>query len=93
MKAKLWGSDGVVYEVEVIGWTPPSRERKRIDRLGGPPIFVSGKTIPGNINFRVPIGFDMDKSYLIELDDRQMRVEITNLSTSARGSVAKGFIY
>jgi len=93
MRAKIWENESVVHEVEVLGWTLPSRERKRVDQLGGPPRYVLGRTIPGNIKLKVPIGFVMDKSYMIELDGRQMRLEITNLSTSYQGSVAQGLIY
>lgn len=92
MKAIVWENERTFYEVEVLGWTPPQRQRIRVDQIGGPSSYVTGKVIPGNIRIIVPINFNMDNNYSIEIGKR-MRLEIMNMYNSQGISIAEGVVY
>ncbi|SDZ16271.1 hypothetical protein [Tindallia californiensis] len=93
MKAIVWENERTTYEVEVLGWTPPQRQRISVDQIGGPSSYVSGKVIPGSIRIIVPINFNIDNNYSIEIYGKKMRLEIMKIDNSEGISIAEGVVY
>ncbi len=91
METQLFNNDET-QTVEILTHTLPYREKIQIQHLGGPPIFLDGKTICGTITISSRMPLDINAPYFILIESKKMRLELRNTETESETGGGNVFI-